>query len=132
MNTKIMYTGLFFIFLIISGYLTSGSGTPYRTLIFTIHKFVGVGLGVFLIMNVIQIQKTAPLSPLGITVLVVTILIFVALVAAGGLLSVQAEGGLRGVNPAVLTGITWVHKIFPYLAVLSTAGTLYLLLYNNY
>lgn len=106
-------------------------GKPYHTLIFTIHKLFGVGLGIFLIINVARIQKTAPLSPLGITLLVVTILIFVTVVAAGGLLSIEAEGGVGKVSQTVLNMISLVHKVFPYLAVLSTAALLYLLLFQK-
>lgn len=126
-----LYIVLFFIFIFFSGFWVSRLGKPYHTLIFIIHKLFGVGLGIFLIINVARIQKTAPLSPLGITLLVVTILIFVIVVAAGGLLSIEAEGGVGKVSQTVLNMISLGHKVFPYLAVLSTAALPYLLLFQK-
>lgn len=128
LNTKFIYTGLFFIFIFISGFLVSRSGKPYNVGLFTIHKLVGVALGIFLIVTVSRMRKIAPLSSLEISVLIATILIFVALVAAGGLLSIQAEGGLSNASQGLLNAIGLVHKLFPYLGVLSTSLILYLLL----
>lgn len=131
MNTKTIYTSLFFLLIFISGFWMSSLGKPYNTLLFTIHKLVGVGLGFFLIINVRGIGKAMPLTPLETSVLVIAILIFVVLVVAGGLLSIHAAGGLSNVGPAVWNAITVVHKVFPYLAVLSTAAILYFLLYRR-
>ena len=47
------------------------------------------------------------------------------------ILSVIAEGGLENMNQTVQTAILLVHKISPYLIVLSTEVTLYLLLFRK-
>lgn len=58
---------------------------------------------------------------------VVSALLFLATVVAGGLLSIEAEGGLKKVNPAVRMAISLAHKFAPIVIVFSTAVTLYLL-----
>jgi hypothetical protein len=128
MNTKIIYTVLFFIFIILTGFRVSRGGKPYNAGIFAIHKLIGLALGVFLIVIVSRVHKAIPLSSLEISALIATILIFVGLVAAGALLSIEAEGGLKQAGHGLLTAITLVHRILPYLAVFFTAASLYLLL----
>ncbi len=53
---KFVYTAVFFVWMILSGFWVSRSGKPYNTLIFTIHKFIGLGLGAFLIKTVYDRQ----------------------------------------------------------------------------
>jgi len=128
MNQKVITTGLFFGFVFIFGYWLSRSGKPYNALIFNIHKLIGLAMGIFLIVTVYRAHQATPLSPLDITVIAVTIIIFVSLVAAGGLLSIQAAGNFENISQSMSTAISVIHKVFPYLAVIATAVTLYLLL----
>ena len=95
-------------------------GKPYQTGIFTVHKLIGLAMGVFLMITVARVNKIAPLTGLEISLLVVTVMIFVGLVVAGGLLSIAAAGGLCNASPVLLTALGLVHKIFPYLAVILT------------
>jgi hypothetical protein len=134
MNTiqvKALSAGLFFLFIFLSGFWLSGTGKPYNSGIFNIHKLIGLAAGIFLILTVSRVHKVEPLSSIQIIVLVFTVLIFVCLVAAGGLLSVQAQGGLSKISPFLLNAIGGIHKTFPYLAVFSTAATLYVLLFRK-
>jgi hypothetical protein len=110
--------GMLFLVIVLSGIYLSRSGKPYSTFPFTIHKLVGLALGVWLAVIVYQTHQTAPLDLLQIVAVVVTALLFAGTVAAGGLLSVD-----KPVPAAVQT----LHKILPALAVLSTTSTLYLL-----
>lgn len=116
---RVVGTGLFFIFIFLSGYWLSRSGKPYSAIIFNIHKLIGLAAGVFLVTTVYQIHRVAPLGPAEIAAIVVTVLFFAGTVAAGGLLSIDKP------MPAA---ISMMHKLLPYVAVLSTAVTLYLLL----
>ena len=125
---RVVGTGSFFLLIFLSGFWLSRSGKPYSSIIFNIHKFVGLATGVFLIMTVYKTHQLAPLSPVGITAVVITVLIFVGTVAAGGLVSVDAAGGLESVNQPIRAAMSMTHKLLPYLAVLSTAATLYLVL----
>jgi hypothetical protein len=88
-------------------------------IILTIHKLIGLAAGIFLVMIVYRIHQLAPLSPVEITAIVVTVLFFAGTVATGGLLSTD-----KPMSAAVLR----MHQIAPYPTVLSTAVTLYLLL----
>jgi hypothetical protein len=126
-QTKFITTGVFFVFIFLFGFWLSRLKKPYHALIFNIHKLIGLALGVFLIANIYQVQKIFPLSLLEILTIAGTMLIYIILVAAGGMLSIQAAGGLPRASQPILTTILAVHQVFPYLAVLSTAVTLYLL-----
>lgn len=131
MNQKIIITGLLFGFVFLFGFWLSRVGKPYNAILFNFHKLIGLAMGVYLILTVYQAHRADPFGALDFFVLALTGIIFIGLVAAGGLLSVQAAGGLGNINPAMLTAITVVHKVFPYFAVLSTAATLYLLLFRK-
>ena len=117
-----------FLLILLSAFWLSRSGKPYSAIVFNIHRSIGLAAGVFLIMTVYKTHQLAPLSPVEITAIVITVLIFVGTVAAGGLVSVDAAGGLESINQPIRAAIPMVHKLLPYLAVLSTAATLYLLL----
>jgi hypothetical protein len=118
-QVRVAGTGLFFLLLFLSGIWLSRAGKPYNTLIFTIHKLIGLAGGVFLIVTVYQTHQVAPLGLLEIAAIVITVLLFVGTVAAGGLLSIDKP------MPAVVLRL---HQFIPVLTVLSTAWTLYLLL----
>jgi len=116
---RVVGTGLFFLFIFLSGIWLSHSGKPLNVIILTIHKLIGLAAGVFLVMTVYRIHQVAPLGPVEITAVVVTGLFFAGNVATGGLLSTG-----KPISVAILR----MHQIIPFLTVLSTAGALYLLL----
>ena len=118
-QVRVVGAGVAFLAIFLSGIWVSLTGKPYSTLSFTVHKLVGLALGVLLGVIVYQTNQSASLGAVQIAAIVVTVLLFVATVAAGGVLSVVEE------VPAVALRL---HQIIPILAVLSTAGTLYLLL----
>jgi len=115
---RVVIVGLSFLFIFLSGFWLSRIGKPYNGLIFTIHKLVGLAMGVFLIMTIKQVHQVAPLGPVEITAIVVTALFFAATVTMGSLLSI---------GKPMPTVISMMNKLFPYPTVLSTVVTLYLL-----
>ena len=125
---KFISTGIFFLFIFLSGFWLSRSGKPYHSLIFNIHKLIGLGTGIFLIRTVYLSHQAAPLGAAQWTAIAVNVLLFVLTVVAGGLLSIDAEGGLKNINQPARTAISLIHKLSPYLIVVSTAVTLYLVL----
>jgi hypothetical protein len=127
--SKFLIPILFFAFVFLFGYILSRTGKPYNSLIFNFHKLIGLAMGVFLIVKVYQVYQTGPFSPIQIFSLAITVGIFVILVAAGGLISIEAGGDLESISPATLVVISAIHKVLPYLAVLATAGTFYLLFF---
>ena len=115
---RAVIVGLSFFFIFLSGFWLSRTGKRYNGLIFTIHKLVGLAMGVFLIMTIKQVHQVAPLGPVEITAIVVTALFFAATVTMGSLLSIG-----KPMPPVV----SMMNKLFPYPTVLSTVVTLYLL-----
>lgn len=117
--SKITTTGIFFLFIFLSGLWLNRLGKPYNPLVFNVHKLIGLAAGVFLIVTVVRTHQTAALSAIQIGAVVVTVLFFLAMVVTGGLMSI---------DKAMPVFVSLVHKFTPYLTVLATAGTLYLLL----
>jgi hypothetical protein len=125
---SLLIAALFFVFIFIFGYWVSRAGKPYNALLFNIHKLIGLAAGIYLIREVYRAHQLAIFTSLQISLLVLTVLIFVILVVVGGLLSAEAEGSLKNVQPVTLRVLTTAHHLLPYLAVVSTAAMLYLLL----
>ena len=128
-NPELTYTGIFFLFLLLSGFWVSRSRKPYPAGIFNLHKFIGLGLGIFLIRTVYATNQIASLGREQWTAVVFTVLMFILTVVAGGLLSVFAEGGLKNVESSAGNVVKLVHKLAPYGIILATGWTLYLLLF---
>ena len=121
-------TSIFFLFILLSGFWVSRSGQPYNGLIFNIHKLIGLTVGVYLIRIVHLTNQSVPLSGLQWAAIIVTALLFVVAVAAGGLLSILDTGGLKNLGSTMQSTIELAHKVMPYVIVVSTGLTVYLLL----
>jgi hypothetical protein len=119
---RIIGAACFFLFIFLSGYWLGRFGKPYPALIFNVHKLIGLAAGIFLIITVNRLHQVSPLVSQEVIAMVVTILCFLLLVVAGGLISIEKP------MPAVFS---LVHKVFPYVTVLSTSITLYLLLIDR-
>jgi hypothetical protein len=83
---------------------------------------ISLGAVVFLAITVYRINQVRPLNPLQLGLSVLTLLLFITLFATGGMLSTAKT------MPAVILKI---HQITPYLVVLSTSATLYLVLFRT-
>ena len=118
MDLKHVIAGLFFLFILLSGFWLSLIGKPYSMIIITIHKLIGLAIGIYLAISVYRLHQAGQLSPVGIAAIVVTIMLFIGLVTTGGLLSTE--------KPVPLV-VSMIHKRFPYLTVLSSGVTIYLL-----
>lgn len=117
--TTVAAIGLAFLLIFLSGIWLNRSGKPYHTLVFTIHKLIGLGVGAFLAWTVYRGHQVTPLGLVEIVAVAVTVLFFIGTVAAGGLLSIDKP------MPAL---VSRMHLVVPFLTVLSTGWTLYLLL----
>lgn len=120
-----IYLGLLFIAILLSGFWVSRLGKPYNTLVFTLHKLIGLGLGTWLVKIVYDRTQLLALPSSQTSILALTVILFAITVVAGGLLSIQAEGGLKSFPPVVWRNIERVHQFFPYLILVSTALLLY-------
>jgi len=118
MVSTFIIVGIVLLVTLASGIWLSRLGRPYSTFILTIHKLIGLGVGVFLLVTVIQTGRAAGLSAYAIG----------ATVAAGvSFLAAGASGGILSAAKTAPAGVTLIHKVAPALAVLSSAALLYLL-----
>jgi succinate dehydrogenase/fumarate reductase cytochrome b subunit len=115
---RVVGTGVLFLVIFISGFWLSRAGKPYNVILSTVHKLIGLAAGVFLVVIIFQVNRTAGLSTTEWIVSVVTGLLFLVNGVSGGLVMTGNP------MPAILSTI---HRIVPYLIVLSTAATLYFL-----
>jgi hypothetical protein len=111
--------GALFLFIFISGFWLSRSGKPYGTLLFTIHKLVALSAVLLLGWTAYQAQQSTPFTPLQIA----------ALAAAGvSVLALFVTGALLSIDKTMPEFVRSIHHAAPYLALLSSAAGLYLLL----
>jgi len=110
--------GLFYLLIFLSGYRLSRSGKPYNVIVLTVHKLLSVAAVVFLIAILIRSDRAAALGASELVAGLVTGLFFLSLIVTGALLS----GGAQ-----MPTLVSKLHQIAPYLTLISTVITLYLL-----
>ena len=116
---RVLVTGASFLVVLLTGFWLSRSERPLNVAVSTLHKLVALGAAVYLVMTIRRAHQAAPLGAAGWVAVVATGLLFATLAATGALLS--------GDKP-MPAAIRKLHKIAPYLTVLSSAATLYLLL----
>jgi len=122
MNTdqlRVVGAGLFLLVIFLTGIRLTRSGKPYSMIVLTIHKLISLAAVVLLAITMYQVNQVAKLGAIDLAAGVVTGLFFLGTMATGGLLSLDKP------MPAVILRL---HQITPFLTVLSTAVTLYLLL----
>jgi hypothetical protein len=117
-QSSVAGAGLFFVFIFLSGIWLSRSGKPLNGIILTVHKLISLAAVVFLALTIYQVNQAADLSVMSLIAGVVTGLFFLGAIITGGLLSTG-----KSVPAAILTA----HQVVPFLTVVSTAATLYLL-----
>ena len=118
--------GAFFLVILLSGYGLSRSGKPYGTIVFNVHKLIAVAAVVTLGITVYRMNRAGTLPAAGLLSAIVTGVFFIGTMATGGALSVEA--GTPVTMPATVLAIVHkLHQVTPYLTVLSTAVTLFLL-----
>jgi hypothetical protein len=122
LQLRFVSAGLFFLLILPTGLWLRHSGKPYGTLLFTAHKLIGFGLFVFLAINVYRVNQATPLSALELTACMIAGLFFLATIVTGGLVSI---------DKAMPGFVSLSHKLLPYLTVLSTVASLFLLLRNR-
>jgi hypothetical protein len=121
MNTtqlKITISAGLFLCIFVFGFWLSRSGKPYNQVLFTIHKLVALGAVIYLAMTVYKVHQQMPFNPAQIFFMVLTTVCLLVLFVTGALLS------LDKVMPLIVFRL---HHIAPYLTVLSTTASLYLL-----
>jgi len=122
-STKLIAAGILGILTLISGVVLSNSGRPLNGLFFNLHKLIAVATVALISISVVQLLKagdTRALMEFGAIIL--TGLLFVALVATGGMLSFEREW------PGFVLKI---HQVVPLLSLAFSALSVYLLIRSN-
>ena len=107
-----------FLAIFVIGFVLQKSGKPYNVALFTLHKLISVGFVVFLVVTLVKNHRIHMLTPIQVIVFIITAVCFAVMAATGGLVSVEK------VMPAF---VSTLHKVMPYITVISTAVSLYLL-----
>ena len=117
LQAKYITIAILFIIHFILGYVLTRSGKPYSTALLTIHKLAALAALVLIVLAALQIYREAGLDNLAIAAVMITVILFVTTILTGGALS-------AAIQP--LTIVAGIHKIFPYLTLISTVVTIYL------
>ena len=119
---KLITTGALLVISILSGIWLHKKGRPLNTAIFTLHKLVAVAAIVLVVISAVNLFSRAEIRSLVDTaILALSGIIFLALVISGMLLSFDKLSIER---------IRGIHKITPLLALISSAGVVFLLSSN--
>jgi hypothetical protein len=117
LSARIIWLGVLFIFVFLSGFWLYRSGRPISTVVLTVHKLIALGTLVLIGVTVYQFHQIAALTVTTWIAAVVTGVLFVITIITGGLLSLERP----------VTAVSIVHKIGPFLTVAGTSVTMYLL-----
>ena len=120
--TKFAAPGIVFVLVFISGFWLSHLGKPYSALFFNVHKLIALAGVVFLGVMIYQTRGAAQLDALAIVALAVTAVCCLGMIVTGG---------LQNIDPPLPAFLGVIHRIFPYVTVLSAAATLALLFLRN-
>jgi hypothetical protein len=113
---KLAGVGLFFVVIFVSGFWLSHSGKPYSALLFNIHKLIALGGIVFLGWAIYQARATALFDTLAILALIITGVCAITTIISGGLQNIEPP-------LAVQAALGAIHKVFPYLTLVSSAAS---------
>ena len=116
---NVISVSLFFVSIFVSGLWLRKSGKPYSSFKLTVHKFITLGVLVYLARAVYLLHQQVGLVGVDLFASSTSLVLGIVTVITGGLVSIEKE----------MPG--WVrvlHKLAPYLTMLSIAGSLSLLL----
>jgi len=118
-TSKIVTAGALVVFTVVSGVLLTRAGRPYNTIGYNVHKLIAVGMIALLVVTTVRMIKAgAAFSPLGLALMVAAAILFLALIATGGMLSFEREW------PAV---VVTLHRMAPLFSLAASAAGMYLL-----
>ena len=118
-NSQVLGIGFLFTLKFLSGIWLTRSGKPYNAVILAVHKIISLLTVVLIAVAVRRWGRGVGMGAVEIGAIVVTGVLFLLTILSGGLLSTD-----RPTQAAILV----VHRATPFLTVLSTAVTIYLVL----
>lgn len=118
-QTRLIGSGLLVVLIYASGFWVSRAGKPYPAMNFNVHKLIALAGAVLFGFLIAKANKAAPLES--------TQWLGVGAAGVCGLVTILS-GGLASVDRPMPGFLLALHKIFPYLTVLSVGWVLYSLL----
>ena len=107
-TTKLIAAGVLGVLTLISGVLVTKAGRPLNSVLFNLHKMIAVITIALIIISVVQMYKASEAKAIiELGMIILTGILFTALVATGGMLSFEHEW------PSVVLKI---HQVLPLLS----------------
>jgi len=116
---RVLAEELIFLIILLSGIGLRNTGKPYNLSIVNLHKLLSLATAILLFYTIYQMNQATRLDMTALTATAITGLLFIGCIVSGGLVTSDLS------LPPL---ISQMHKITPYLTMLSTAATLYLLI----
>ena len=116
---RLVGIGALYLFVFGSGVWLTRSGRPLNALLLTIHKLISLAALILIAATIFPSNRGVESDTVELAASAVTGLLYLSTIATGALLS--TEKPMKGLVLAM-------HKVTPFLTVLSTVVTLYLLM----
>jgi hypothetical protein len=114
--SRTVFIGVLFLLTLAFGIWLSHAGKPYSSLLFNIHKLIALGAVIVTALTVYQARAAVTIGSFTLIAVVATGLLFVALFVSGALLSIGQPD-----SAAILI----VHRVAPWLVIITAALTMY-------
>jgi hypothetical protein len=102
-----------------TGFLLKRREKPYPVLLLTFHKLLLLGAGIALVVLLISKNQGSPLNSSGWFYFFAVLLTFILMVVTGGLVSIEKP---------MPNFIQTLHKVFPYITILLSILSIFLVL----
>ncbi|MBN1875271.1 MAG: hypothetical protein JXA33_13670 [Anaerolineae bacterium] len=117
--SRIVVIVILFVLKLILGIWLTLTGKPYNGILVTIHKLISLATVIFIGVAVYRLREGVGLNTVELGAVIVTGVLFFAAIISGGLASTETLA-----YPAIIL----IHRIVPFLSILATIVTLYLLM----
>ena len=114
--SRVIAIGVLFVFKFLSGVWLTFAGKPYNAAVLAIHKIISLLTVGLIAVTILYLRRGVGMNAVEIVAVVVTGLLFLLAILSGGLASIEKPTN---------AGILIIHRVAPFLAVLSTAVTIY-------
>lgn len=114
----VLVTLALLVLVFVLGFVLQRRGRPHHVLLLTAHKLLALAALILMALTVIRINRATPLAPAALLSAAATGVFFVVAIISGGLVSANKT------PPPVVKAL---HRVSPFLTVLASAATVYLL-----
>lgn len=118
MKEILLIVGAGFVAVFATGYWLKKMGRPYKALPLTLHKLLGVGVLIYLIVTVTRLNRALALGGLAWGLCLAAGALYLAALVSGGWLGAVKDEPKLGLA---------LHRLLPRLVVIATLACLYLL-----